>query len=85
MEQKLVFISAHELITLIRDAVRDDEKANKSGQKSKEENPILTIGQVALYYDISIATVHNWSKSGKLKKHLINGRTYFKRSELPLI
>ena len=42
----------------------------------------LTRQQVAKMFDVDISTVHNWSKSGKLKPLGIGSRVYFLRSEI---
>jgi hypothetical protein len=42
----------------------------------------LTRQQVAKMFDVDISTVHNWSKSGKLKPLGIGSRVYFLRSDI---
>lgn len=42
----------------------------------------LTRQQVAKMFDVDISTVHNWSKSGKLKPLGISGRVYFLRTDI---
>ena len=42
----------------------------------------LTKADVAKMFSIDISTVHNWSKSGKLKPLALSGRVYFLRSEV---
>lgn len=38
--------------------------------------------QVRDYLNISIATVDNWTRQGKLKKHFVGGVPRFKRDEV---
>lgn len=42
----------------------------------------LTRQQVAQMFDVDISTVHNWSKSGKLKPMGLGSRVYFLRSDI---
>ena len=42
----------------------------------------LTRQQVAKMFDVDISTVHNWSKSGKLRPLGIGSRVYFLRSDI---
>ena len=42
----------------------------------------LTRQQVAQMFDVDLSTVHNWSKSGKLKPLGIGSRVYFLRSDI---
>ena len=42
----------------------------------------LTRQRVAEMFDVDLSTIHNWSKSGKLKPLGIGSRVYFLRSEV---
>jgi DNA invertase Pin-like site-specific DNA recombinase len=42
----------------------------------------LTRQDVAKMFSIDISTVHNWTKSGKLRALAISGRIYFLRSDV---
>lgn len=42
----------------------------------------LTRQQVAKMFDVDLSTVHNWSKSGKLKPLALGSRIYFLRSDI---
>lgn len=53
----------------------------KQVPKSPSEE-ILTRQEVADLLKISLSTIHNWCKKGKLKPHGIGNRVYFKRSEI---
>lgn len=48
----------------------------------KQPNEYLTRQEVAQMFSVDISTVHNWSKSGKLKPLGLSGRIYFLRSEV---
>jgi excisionase family DNA binding protein len=42
----------------------------------------LTRNEVAEMLKCDLSTVHHWTKKGKLKKHCIGNRVYYKRSEV---
>lgn len=42
----------------------------------------LTRQQVAKMFDVDLSTVHNWSKSGKLKPLGLGARVYYLRSDI---
>jgi hypothetical protein len=42
----------------------------------------LTRQQVAKMFDVDLSTIHNWSKSGKLKPLGIGSRVYFLRADI---
>jgi len=42
----------------------------------------LTRQQVSKMFDVDLSTVHNWSKSGKLKPLGIGSRVYFLRTDI---
>lgn len=42
----------------------------------------LTRQQVAKMFDVDLSTVHNWSKSGKLKPLGMGSRVYFLRTDI---
>jgi hypothetical protein len=50
--------------------------------KPKEVNEYLTRRNIADMFGVDISTVHNWTKSGKLRAVGISGRVYYLRSEV---
>lgn len=48
----------------------------------KTPTEYLTRAEVAKMLKIDLSSVHNWGKSGKLIRHAIGNRIYFKRSEV---
>ncbi len=46
----------------------------------KEE--YLSREEVSNMLKVDLSTIHNWSKKGKLTKHCIGNRVYYKRSEI---
>ena len=54
----------------------------KKQYQPKEPEEYLSRAEVAEMLKVDISTVHNWSRSGKLQRHGIGNRVYFKRSEV---
>ena len=50
--------------------------------KPKQPNEYLTRADVAQMFNVDLSTVHNWSKSGKLKPLGIGSRVYFLRADI---
>jgi predicted DNA-binding transcriptional regulator AlpA len=50
--------------------------------QTQNQNTYLTRKQVSTMFDVSLATIHNWCKSGKLKPLGIGARVYFLRSDI---
>lgn len=48
----------------------------------KKIDTLLTRKEVAEMLKCDISTVHNWTKSGKLKAYGVGGRVYYKLSEI---
>ena len=48
----------------------------------KQPNEYLTRSDVAKMFNVDLSTVHNWSKSGKLKPLGLGARVYFLRSDI---
>ena len=70
-----------------KEAILDSIKSQLSdllrglqSQLFKEE--YLTREEVAKMLKVDISTIHNWSKGGKLQKHCIGNRVFYKRSEI---
>ena len=54
----------------------------KNSFEPKKPAEYLTISELAELLKCDRTTVHNWTKKGKLVKHCIGNRTYYKRSEV---
>ncbi|MFM2018897.1 MAG: hypothetical protein RL007_2553 [Bacteroidota bacterium] len=48
----------------------------------KEEEELLKRKQVAKLFSVSLVTISDWCKTGKLPFHRINSRIFFKKSEV---
>ena len=78
----VIQLTSVELKDLISDAVREELEALKEQLKLPKPEEYLTRNEVMNLFKISKGTLNNWVKAGRLKKHGIRGRVYFKRSEL---
>ncbi len=54
----------------------------KKDFQPREPPEYLTRLEVSKMLKVAISTVFNWGKSGKLTRHAIGNRIYFKRSEV---
>ena len=79
---KLVHVTPEQLEQLIRDAVKESFEANQKVPKNDESITYLDRSEVTKILKISIGTLNNWVKQGKLNPYGIGGRVYFKLSEI---
>lgn len=54
----------------------------KSDFQPKVPTEFLSRNSVKEMLDVDLSTIHNWTKSGKLKAYGIGNRVYYKRSEV---
>lgn len=66
----------------ILQGVKQQLQELKKEFQPKEPEEYLSRADVAKMLKVDISTIHNWGKSGKLTKHAIGNRIYFKRSEV---
>ena len=62
--------------------VRAELESLKKEFQPKEPTEYLTRTEVKDLLKIDLSTVHNWTKRGKLKAYGIEGRVFYKRSEV---
>jgi excisionase family DNA binding protein len=62
--------------------MRQDLAEIKKSFEPKSPTEYLTRTEVAELLKCDLSTVHNWTKKGKLVKHCIGNRAYYKRSEV---
>ena len=79
---KLVHVTPEQLEQLIREAVKESFEAHQKAPKNDETLTYLDRSEVARILKISISTLNNWVKQGKLNPYGICGRVYFKLSEI---
>ncbi|MGM1056491.1 MAG: helix-turn-helix domain-containing protein [Bacteroidota bacterium] len=82
--QQIQFISItpEQLQDAILQGVKIQLQELKKQFQPKEPTEYLTRTEVSKMLKVDISTVHNWGKSGKLTRHAIGNRIYFKRSEI---
>lgn len=70
-----------EIKELIRVTV--DEATRNIGLKDQDDSErLLKIEEVSEIFGVSINTVHDWKKKGKIPFYRIGSRIFFKRSEI---
>lgn len=68
-----------ELVSLLKSSLIQELKKEF---QPKEPEEYLTRLEVAKMLKCDISSVHNWGKAGKLKRHGLGNRVYYKRSEV---
>ena len=82
--QQVQFIQTtpEQLQDAILQGVRQQLEELKKQYQPKEPEEYLSRAEVAQLLKVDISTVHNWGKAGKLKRHGLGNRVYYKRSEV---
>jgi hypothetical protein len=78
-EQILLQITPEELKTLIEESF---SKAISKIPKETEDDKLMSRGEVALLFRVSLVTINAWCRKGKLKPRHMNSRVYFFKSEV---
>ncbi|SOC78850.1 DNA binding domain-containing protein, excisionase family [Salinimicrobium sediminis] len=71
-----------QLTDAILQGVKQQLEELKKQYKPKEPEEYLSRSEVAKLLKVDISTIHNWGKAGKLKRHGLGNRIYYKRSEV---
>ena len=71
-----------ELETKILKGVQSQIEDLKKHFQPKEPTTYLTRHEVATLLSVDISSIHNYTKRGVLKSYGIQGRVYYKRSEV---
>lgn len=79
---QFIQVTPEQLQTEILNGVATQLNEFKKHFQPKEPTEYLTRNEVAKMLKIDLSTVHNWSKSGKLKPYGIGNRVYYKRKEV---
>ena len=83
MEEILVIqLTLQELKEVIYDVVKLSLSEFKEEFRKEQQVELLTRKEVAEMLRISLPTLHQWTKVGKLKGYKKSGRVYFKRNEV---
>ncbi len=82
MKEEILFIqiSRSELQIMLEEAVRNAMTGLQNNKTTNEE--YLTRKDVAELFKVTLTTISDWCKIGKLKRHHINSRVYFLKSEI---
>jgi hypothetical protein len=77
---KLVIISRDDLKELITEAVaKAFDEVNKDTFTDKD---LMTRKETAQFLNVSLVSLNIWSKKGIIQPYAIEGRVFFKRSEV---
>ena len=82
---EITFNNLPSAVAKVYDVVNEITKQLAEIKKSfepKTPTEYLTRAEVAEMLKCDPSTVHNWTKKGKLVKHCLGNRTYYKRSEV---
>lgn len=61
---------------------RKAESSLPNENQPPEEEELLTLKQIALFFQVSETTVHNWKNNGIIPYIRVNSRIRFKKSEI---
>ena len=75
-EQLIVTLKVGELRNII------DESVTKAISKIPQEETLLKRADVAKLFGISLVTLNQWMRDGRIIYHRINSRIFFKRTEV---
>jgi hypothetical protein len=75
-------IEPDQLQAAVAEAVKGQLENYIGDLKKGQQDELLTREDAAKFLKVSISTVNNWKKAGKLIAHGIGNRVYYWRSEL---
>lgn len=67
---------------MIRHEMAQTQPVASATQQQQPADELLTVQQAAYLLDVSVATIHEHKRTGKLPYQKLGGRTYLKRSDL---
>ncbi|MDI9309417.1 MAG: helix-turn-helix domain-containing protein [Limnohabitans sp.] len=79
---QFIQITPQQFQELILIVIKQEIEILKKEFQPKEPTEFLTRSQVAELLKIDLSSVHNWTKKGKLIAYAMQGRVYYKRSEI---
>lgn len=74
-------LAANQILIPLEELLKQVEYL-KNQLQPKNPTDLLTRKQVAKMLDVNLSTIHNWTKKGVLTSYGIEGRVYYKRSEV---
>lgn len=81
-ELRVQSTTAEKLIEELRRSWMKDLQQLREDLKPKAVEEYLTRNEVAQMLKVDLSTVHLWTKDGKLIRHGIGKRVYYKRSQI---
>ena len=84
-ESEILFNNLPEAVSLLLqkiDALESSIQELKDSSRNYEPEELLTRQETADYFKCDLSTIHHWTKKGKIIKHCIGNRAYYKMSEL---
>jgi excisionase family DNA binding protein len=75
-------LSPMELEELIRKAVSEQLEEFRRSLSTEKPDELLTREEACLLLKISLTSLWNWTKKGKIMAYGIGNRVYYKRAEL---
>ena len=82
---QMIQVTPNELANLISESVKSQiqELVNASTkERPKDQNDLLSRKETAVFFKVSLVSIHSWMKDGIIKPYKVGNRTYFKKSEL---
>jgi hypothetical protein len=64
------------------DALECSIQELKDSSRNHEPDELLTRQETADYFKCDLSTIHHWTKKGKLIKHCLGNRAYYKKSQI---
>lgn len=77
---QLISVTPEQLQNAILDGVKNQLSEFK--KQLQEPEQLMTREETAKFLQVNLSTLHNWSKQGKLVPFGLQGRVYYKRSEI---
>lgn len=82
MSVEFIQVTPLQLEQLITKVVKEQVEELQNIFKPKEPLELLSRKETAQLLKINVSTLHNWVSKGVLEPHHVQGRVYFKRSEI---
>lgn len=79
---QFVQVTPEQLQDALIKGVQDQLDQLKIHFQPREPEQYLTRAEVSEMLKVDLSTIHNWSKAGKIIRHCLGNRVYFKRSEI---
>lgn len=79
---QLIQITTQQLQEIISSVVKPELEQLRKEFQPKEPTEYLTRKEVKDLLNVNYTTINAWSNSGKLQRHGIGNRVYYKRSEI---